>query len=119
MGLARAQHRGPSRPGRVFIFIDPHPWEQAVKPRDLSHIERNLDTLLQALAARCQEVFMEACKAAARSCVPLAGGRAAGGAGGGAAAAAGPAPLIRERTVPDESKAGGFVASRPCTTHTG
>ena len=76
-----------------------------MRPRDLSHVERNLDALVGQLATRCQEVFMEACMAAARSAVLLAP----------APPEREPAPppppsedddpaplLIRERTVLDE-----------------
>lgn len=75
---------------------------------------------------------MEACKAAARSSVVLAGGPppppppppgaapgapaapvapAASGAAAPSPAPGGPAPLVRERTVPDETKASGFEFS--------
>ena len=75
-----------------------------MRPRDLSHVERNLDALVGQLATRCQEVFMEACMAAARSAVLLAP----------APPEREPAPppspppddaaplLVRERTVLDE-----------------
>ncbi|KAH9944395.1 anaphase-promoting complex, cyclosome, subunit 4-domain-containing protein [Epithele typhae] len=81
--------------------------QQPVQPRDLPHIERNLDSLLHALASRCQEVFVEACKAAGRSAVVLRSpetvpvpGEAATDLPTGPAA-----PLVRERTVEDDSKA--------------
>ena len=47
--------------------------QQDVAPRDLSHIERNLDKLLQTLAERCKAIFDEAARAAARSAVRVAG----------------------------------------------
>lgn len=38
-----------------------------MKHKDLSHLDRNLDALVQDLAGRCSQVFEHACGAAARS----------------------------------------------------
>ncbi|CDO71553.1 hypothetical protein BN946_scf184911.g23 [Trametes cinnabarina] len=98
-------------------------WDQTahddVKRRDLGHIERNIDALLQNLATSCQKIFEEASNAAARSAELVAGVVAAPGpstsaerqeeGAGSAPQVAGSAPLIRERTVPDSSQADQFM----------
>ncbi|KAI0757002.1 anaphase-promoting complex, cyclosome, subunit 4-domain-containing protein [Daedaleopsis nitida] len=92
-------------------------WDQTVqndvKPRDLSHVERNLDALVHTLAGRCQQMFEEASKAAARSAIRVAGWEAAPtdvpdnpGPDGGSSSSV---PLIRERTVEDGSKPDSFL----------
>ena len=93
------------------MFLIPILREQDVRPRDLSHVERNLDTLLQTLAGRCQQMFSNAALAATRSAELMAGRDVAAPteAPEAAQSAGGPsssAPLIRERTVvADETKA--------------
>jgi anaphase-promoting complex subunit 4 len=42
---------------------------QIVKHQDLSHLDRNLDALIQELATRCQRVFTQAAGATSRSAV--------------------------------------------------
>ncbi|KDQ63736.1 hypothetical protein JAAARDRAFT_203134 [Jaapia argillacea MUCL 33604] len=42
-------------------------WQNSIKTRDLSHLDRNLDALVQDLAVRCQRVFVRASSATARS----------------------------------------------------
>ncbi|KAI0068360.1 hypothetical protein BV25DRAFT_1793503 [Artomyces pyxidatus] len=42
-------------------------WQHPVGRRDLSHIDKNLDTLVQELANRCGSIFLRACSATARS----------------------------------------------------
>lgn len=92
-----------------------------MKHRELAHVERNVDALLQNLAAGCQKIFDEASKATARSAVLVAGSAdtvpatateanaeavavaAAGKEEGPRSASA--APLIRERTVLGGSEA--------------
>ncbi|KAI0778173.1 anaphase-promoting complex, cyclosome, subunit 4-domain-containing protein [Trametes elegans] len=89
-------------------------WDQTVhedvKRRELAHIERNIDALLQNLAVGCQKIFSEASKATGRSAVLVAGSVAAAPlATEGAPQSAGVAPLIRERTVPSSSQADSFL----------
>ncbi|KAI8995617.1 anaphase-promoting complex, cyclosome, subunit 4-domain-containing protein [Trametes punicea] len=96
-------------------------WHQTVhddvKRRDLGHVERNIDALLQTLATSCQKIFDEASKATARSAVLLAGSVAAAPAaaegqqdeGEPAPQPSGSAPRIRERTVLDDSQADSFL----------
>lgn len=43
--------------------------EQNIKQRDLSHLDRNLDSLVQELATRAHRIFFEAANATARSAV--------------------------------------------------
>ena len=43
--------------------------EQNIKLRDLSHLDRNLDSLVQELATRAHRIFFEAASATARSAV--------------------------------------------------
>ncbi|KAI1797865.1 anaphase-promoting complex, cyclosome, subunit 4-domain-containing protein [Ganoderma leucocontextum] len=92
-------------------------WDQTVRDdvraRDLSHIERNLDKLLQTLADRCRAIFDEAAKAAARSTVRVAEWEVAPTvapdapqSGGGASSSA---AVIRERTVAEENKPDKFL----------
>ncbi len=90
-----------------------------VKHRELAHVERNVDALLQNLVTGCQKIFDEASKATARSAVLVAGSvntvpAATTEADAEAVAAAGKeegprsasaAPLIRERTVLGGSEA--------------
>ncbi len=96
---------------------------QDVKARDLSHIERNLDKLLQTLADRCRGIFDEAAKGAARSTVRVAGWEIAptvapddAPQSGGAASSS--AAVIRERTVPEEDKASDYEFSTCCCSLT-
>lgn len=89
-----------------------------MKHRELAHVERNVDALLQNLAVGCQKIFDEASTATARSAVLVAGSvdtvPATATAEAEAVAAAGKeegprsasaAPLIRERTVLGGSEA--------------
>ncbi|KAI0655069.1 anaphase-promoting complex, cyclosome, subunit 4-domain-containing protein [Cubamyces menziesii] len=99
-------------------------WDQTVhddvKRRDLGHIERNIDALLQTLATECQKIFDEASKATARSAVLVAGSPASGAAPTAAMEtedeaeatpqSAGSAPLIRERTADNLVQ---YLAIRP------
>ncbi|KAI0361641.1 hypothetical protein OH77DRAFT_1417907 [Trametes cingulata] len=90
-------------------------WDQTVhedvKRRELAHIERNIDALVQNLTASCQKIFDEASKATARSAVLVSGSVAAPAAVSAppeaeqGETAAGSKPLIRERTVPNGSQA--------------
>ncbi|RDX55874.1 hypothetical protein OH76DRAFT_1396221 [Lentinus brumalis] len=98
-------------------------WDQTVhkdvKPRDLSPIERNLDTLLTTLAERCQKMFQEAARTAARTAELVAGSAFLEHASTegpdttpqSAASSGFPSsvPLIRERTIPDESQPDSFL----------
>ncbi|PIL31977.1 hypothetical protein GSI_06681 [Ganoderma sinense ZZ0214-1] len=93
-------------------------WDQTVhddvRARDLSHIERNLDKLLQTLADRCRAIFDEAAKAAARSTVRVAEWEvtpmmAPVGTLQSEGTASSSATVIRERTVPEEDKPGNFL----------
>ncbi|TBU35229.1 anaphase-promoting complex, cyclosome, subunit 4-domain-containing protein [Dichomitus squalens] len=91
-------------------------WDQTVHddvaPRDLSHIERNLDKLLLTLTERCKAIFDEAARAAARSAVRVAEwGIAPTAAVPDTPQSAGGAAVIRERTVPDETKASDYEFS--------
>ena len=92
--------------------------KQEVKPRDLSHVERNLDTLLTTLAEKCQKMFETASRTISRTAELAAGpplpaptptedadSSAPQSAASGGSPKSKPVPLmIRERTVPDESK---------------
>lgn len=49
---------------------------QTIMSLELSHLGRNLDTLVQELATQCRQVFSNASHAAARSAVISAGGGA-------------------------------------------
>ncbi|KAI0651841.1 anaphase-promoting complex, cyclosome, subunit 4-domain-containing protein [Trametes meyenii] len=97
-------------------------WDQTVhdnaKHRELAHIERNIDALLEKLAAGCQKIFNDASGAAARSAVLVAGSLAPATTAGteqdgqGEEAPqppAGSAALIRERAVPSASEADNFL----------
>lgn len=44
-------------------------WQSNIKQKDLSHIDRNIDALVQELTARCQRVFVRAAGASARSAI--------------------------------------------------
>ncbi|KAL4070952.1 anaphase-promoting complex, cyclosome, subunit 4-domain-containing protein [Scleroderma citrinum] len=57
--LAHAALRDPSQTA----------WQPTIMSMELSHLDRNLDALVQVLAARCQQVFSNASHAAARSAV--------------------------------------------------
>ncbi|TFY69760.1 hypothetical protein EVJ58_g217 [Rhodofomes roseus] len=46
-------------------------WQYNIKQRDLSHLDRNLDSLVQELAARSHRIFLDAANATARSAVSL------------------------------------------------
>ncbi|KAL6309999.1 anaphase-promoting complex, cyclosome, subunit 4-domain-containing protein [Sparassis latifolia] len=48
-------------------------WQSDARQKDLSHLDRNLDSLIQELATRCQRIFGEAANGAARSAVVLSG----------------------------------------------
>lgn len=96
------------------------PGKQDAKRRELAHVERNIDTLLQNLAIDCQKIFDDASKAVARSAVLVAGSLDTAPAEPGASASAGARaegeeapqpdsrPLIRERTV----QSGGEASKR-------
>lgn len=49
---------------------------QKVPSNDFSHLDKNLDVLVQEIASRCQRVFAEASQAAARSATVLVDGGA-------------------------------------------
>lgn len=74
-----------------------------------------MDTLIQTLAVRCQQMFEEAGKAAARSAVLVAGRDNATTEVPDTPQSAGDdlgsVPLIRERTVEDETKASDYEFS--------
>ncbi|KAJ7591382.1 anaphase-promoting complex, cyclosome, subunit 4-domain-containing protein [Mycena floridula] len=42
-------------------------WKQNVKPKDLNHLDRNIDALVQDLATRCRQIFDNASGATART----------------------------------------------------
>jgi len=44
-------------------------WQTNITQKDLSHLDRNLDALIQELAARCQRIFVRAASASARSAI--------------------------------------------------
>ncbi|EPT04312.1 hypothetical protein FOMPIDRAFT_125581 [Fomitopsis schrenkii] len=44
-------------------------WQYNIKQKDLSHLDRNLDSLVQELATRAHRIFFEAANATARSAV--------------------------------------------------
>ncbi|KZT74640.1 hypothetical protein DAEQUDRAFT_311 [Daedalea quercina L-15889] len=46
-------------------------WQYNIKQKDLSHLDRNLDSLVQELAVRSHRIFLEAANATARSAVLL------------------------------------------------
>ncbi|KAJ7293596.1 anaphase-promoting complex, cyclosome, subunit 4-domain-containing protein [Mycena rebaudengoi] len=48
-------------------------WQHTVSQNDLSHLDRNLDALVQELAARCQRVFDTAAWATSRALVSISG----------------------------------------------
>ncbi|RPD82564.1 hypothetical protein L226DRAFT_451057 [Lentinus tigrinus ALCF2SS1-7] len=94
-------------------------WDQTVhkevKPRDLSHIERNLDTLLTTLAEKCQKMFEEAARTACRTAELVAGPTFLAptpteGPDSSTSQSAASVPLIRERT-PDNFLQ--YLAIRP------
>ncbi|KAI0365237.1 hypothetical protein BV20DRAFT_954638 [Pilatotrama ljubarskyi] len=79
-------------------------WDQTVhedvKRRELAHIDRNIDALVQNLASSCQKIFDEASKATARSAVLVSGSVAAPPAAAPTEEGApGSKALIRERTA--------------------
>ncbi|KAH9946631.1 anaphase-promoting complex, cyclosome, subunit 4-domain-containing protein [Amylocystis lapponica] len=85
-------------------------WPSNVKQKDLSHLDRNLDSLIQELATRCSRIFVEAASATARSAAvvsgPISAPRTSSSAGQPGDLS--PAPLIRERTVRNENEVGSF-----------
>jgi len=84
---------------------------QNIKHKDLSHLDRNLDSLMQELATRCQRIFIEAASATARSAVVLSSGTPSQAQGTTPLHATDfkDTPIMRERTVEDGSQAGTFV----------
>ncbi|PCH33624.1 hypothetical protein WOLCODRAFT_93867 [Wolfiporia cocos MD-104 SS10] len=86
-------------------------WQSDVKQKDLSHLDRNLDSLIQELAARCQRIFADAAGATGRSASMLTPENLTQGrdkARTEHAEAYSPS-MIRERTVPDSSRARTFT----------
>ncbi|OBZ78996.1 Anaphase-promoting complex subunit 4 [Grifola frondosa] len=86
-------------------------WQANVKQKDLSHLDRNLDSLIQELGVRCQKIFSEAANATARSAVVVSGSTSAPlqDANAWHPADSGPAPFIRERTVLDGNQPETFM----------
>lgn len=76
-----------------------HDLSQNVKQKDLSHIDRNLDSLVQDLAARCQKIFVEAAGATARSSIVVSVPPHMRSATGRRSAYSDSVFLIRERTT--------------------
>ncbi|EMD42038.1 hypothetical protein CERSUDRAFT_42528 [Gelatoporia subvermispora B] len=76
--------------------------QSPAKHKDLSHLDRNLDSLIQDFASRCQRIFAEASHATARSAIITP--RSIPARIGGSTVrdvAAGSEPLVRERTTVD------------------
>ena len=77
--------------------------KQNVKQKDLSHLDRNLDSLIQELATRCSRIFVEAASATARSAAVMFGPNSASRVGKKKEQLNNSSPaLIRERTVRNE-----------------
>jgi len=84
-------------------------WQLDVKHKDLSHLDRNLDALVQELAVRCHRIFVHASAAATRSAVlsPGPGSVVTQVAGGRPDPQSRPHLAIRERVV--RNKADNFL----------
>lgn len=82
---------------------------QNIKQKDLSYLDRNLDSLIQELATRCQRIFVEAAGATGRSAVVVSSSTPAQVHDTTLlrAAESRPSPLIRERTIADSTQASG------------
>lgn len=86
-------------------------WQSNIKQKDLSYLDRNLDSLIQELATRCQRIFVEAAGATGRSAVVVSSSTPAQVHDTTLlrAAESRPSPLIRERTIADSTQAGTFT----------
>ncbi|KAI0932220.1 hypothetical protein AcW1_000598 [Taiwanofungus camphoratus] len=86
-------------------------WQYNVKQKDLSHLDRNLDSLIQELAARCQKIFVESANATARSAIVVSGAVFAPSLNVELSPAVkyGRLGFMRERTVPDGNQPGNFL----------
>ncbi|KAH7883604.1 anaphase-promoting complex, cyclosome, subunit 4-domain-containing protein [Phlebopus sp. FC_14] len=83
-------------------------WQPNIPPVDFSHLDRNLEALVQELASRCQRVFARASQAAARSAIVSTDGGAIPTQVADASCASfdGACQFTRQRVVSDENEPG-------------